>query len=189
MDYSFKCFGNGASIKIIELNPTLHQKITQELSTEISLTEILFNLEILESLNICNWENQKGIITTNLFKLEKRGKIEIKQRNKKILKKPSTELINVNTLFPLYNIKNVNFNINRKPDHFYIIAGYYTTGLISSMTITSTENFNIDLLDFHLVEFPLGKGFLYLTQVSYNENEIALSGDDFVIRGCFAEWF
>lgn len=189
MAYSFKCFGNGVTLKILEVTSETRKQLIKLTNKNVTLTELIFNLETAKSINFGDWESHTGVLNANLFKLEKRGKIEIKLRNKKILSTYSGEICTPKTLFPLFNTRTVNFSFKRKVNHFYIISGYYTTGQIGSMTINADLNFDINLLEFHLVKFPTENGFTHLAQVSYNKQIIPISKDDYVIRGCFAEWY
>lgn len=181
--------GEGMQYWFAELSESLYKSIIAIMTKQnISLNEVIFDLEILNQLGIESWTDipyEKKIIA---LKPIAKSKIEIKQRNKKIVNVRADEISSDYYLFPLYNI-----SLNSIHDEGFIkstrtiVFGYEITGVIQSYNI-KTECFNINDFVFCVNENSINNYRNLLESVFYGQKPLKSRPPSFILRSFFAEF-
>ena len=174
---------------VAELSESLYKNIVTIMADQnISLNEVIFDLAILNQLGIESWTSipyKKEIIA---LKPTSKSKIEIKQRNKKIVNVRADEISSDNYLFPLYNISiNSIYNLEFMKRTRAIVFGYEITGVIQSYTL-KTESFNINDFVFCVNQNSINNYPNLLEGIFYAQKPLQGRSPSFIIRSFFAEF-
>lgn len=183
LNFVINFIGNG--IRYWIYSPT---KKEYELIMEIkrlsnkSWSELFFDFDFLKLLDrnhwseLADWE-RKG------FLLLPDNLIEIRRKNRILEKFYSIELIQQNSIFPLYQT-NDNFIKMNSNNQFVLIQ--YEKGLIEKYEI-NTINLNMNKLVFNLVKTPFDELIpFHLSNINYLEKKLKSKMDDNLVTGLFA---
>lgn len=151
-------------------------------SMALSQTEFYFDLEILENLGYGHWNKIPGIKQYNLFSLLKENKIEIKRKNKNLLKFKSHEIISDELLFPIFKSSASHFILPDEEGSKNIVFQQNEIGLFAKFEL-EIEKINIDLLDFKLIKFPFLEANYYLESIFYQNKKLTSINQDTLISG------
>jgi hypothetical protein len=188
-NYTVNLIGEGVQYWVAELEETAFEKITKIMVSEkLSLPEVIFDLDILNQLGFETWTSIPFQSETIALETSSESKVEIKKRNKRLLNIKSSELLDNNTLFPLYNtVEEFNFKKKIKNTSRTILFGHQVTGTLCSFTI-STDKLFIDDLKFVMITNPNKRNRFLLKNIRYKNFELKPRPPSFLIRGFFAKF-
>ena len=182
MTYIINLFGEGlrywvCDIPLKEFNEFEKIKKRNNLGWET----ILFDLDFLAHFGYSNWSKLSKNQEVKVFLLNNKNKLEIKERNRILLKIPSINLLNQTSLFDLYSTQKINLNFETKVDCKTIILIQNEIGLIAKYQI-ETNSFNIDKLQFQVVNESEKNLKGIFTNINYDNRILILVMDDVSIQ-------
>ena len=187
--YVVKLIGEGVQYWVAELPNSTWDKIINIMKTqELSLSEIIFDLEILNQLGFESWEDIPFLKESVALRIDTTSKIEVKLKNKRIINIKASEIIDNKFLFPLYNIKvtpayQTKFHSSDK----LLIFGYNITGTIQSYQL-NIPNLDVEKLTFLLSENTFYPNEFLIENMAYNNKYLIGKAPSCIIRSFFAEF-
>lgn len=178
-----KFFGESFAIHELNIDKELIPKFNHVAKRlKLPMNEALLDINYFRVLKMNEFQSIHDLISqtfTNLINNHK-GQIEISLGRKRIAKFNCDELFNLTTLFPLYNTSFNSFNINNLGSNYYLEER--EVGLIGVYEI-NVENFQIDLLHFHLSKLELKNENLEVVhKVTYNGQRLPKTKSDSLLR-------
>lgn len=182
--YSFNFIGKGIIYWICKIPIYEFDKIeTYCKRNKISLNEFFFNLELLNDFGYRNW-NEIHLYHHAIGLLEdKTSFIEIRKKGNRIRKIDTIELLNQQTLFPLYKIRIDTYKKLIKQDDFVFIAlVQYAIGLIKKIELNE-ETLDLNELILNMNYRPLQKclNLNWVNILFYNNIPIPSKQEDMLI--------
>lgn len=142
---------------------------------------MLFDFDFLTHFGYSHWSELSKNQEVKIFLLNHSNKLEIKERNKILLKKPSIDLLNKSSLFDLYSTEVIHFNFLMKRDFKSIVLIQNEIGLIAKYQI-ETSSFYIDKLNFQIVNNTKKVLDGILTNLHYENKRLKIISEDVLVR-------
>jgi hypothetical protein len=178
-----KFFGESFVIHKLKIDDELITKFNNvALQLKIPLNEALLDIDFFRVLNIIEYESINDLISLTSVGLinNNKGQIEISLGRKRIAKFNTNELFNITTLFPLYKTRFNSFMISDISSNYHLEER--EVGLIGFYEI-NVENFQIDLLHFHLSNLELiNENCQVVHEVTYNGQRLPKTKSDSLLR-------
>lgn len=147
-----------------------------------SWSELFFDFDFLKQLNRNHW-SELADMEKKGFLINPNNLIEIRKKNKILEKFNSVELVNQNTIFPLYQTSRESISYD-KPYQFAIIQ--YEKGLIEKYEIKS-DKLDLNQLTFNLIQNEMGELLpLHMNDINYLESKLECKMDDSLITSLCA---
>ena len=187
--YVVKLIGEGVQYWVAELPNSTWDKIVNIMETQkLSLSEIIFDLEILNQLGFESWEDIPFLKESVALRIGTTSKIEVKLKNKRIIDIKASEIIDNKFLFPLYNTKVIPaYQPKFISSDRLLIFGYNITGTIQSYQI-NTHNLDIDKLTFFLSKNTFYSNEFLIENIVYKNQYLIGKAPSCIIRSFFAEF-
>jgi hypothetical protein len=96
------------------------------------------------------------------------------------LKIDATELLNKNTLFPLYKVSMFETNLPLNDSKRFVLLNY-EIGQFSKYSFES-ESFEVDKLDFHVSQFTFSNAYYLLVNIQYQGVELKILQEDTLVN-------
>ncbi len=153
---------------------------------QLTWETILVNFEFLNHFGYSHWSEFSNQKVKRLFALTPLNKIEIKEKNKFILKINSDKILN-NSLFELYKteFKQLKNTISSEGKSF--IISQKETGLFGKYELEST-NFDINKLEFKVYSRDSIFNIETLTSVLYDNKSLTIKKQDTMVRNFQVDW-
>ena len=147
-----------------------------------SWSELFFDFDFLKQLNRNHW-SELADVEEKGFLINPNNLIEIRKKNKILEKFNSVELVNQNTIFPLYQTSRNLIKFD-KPNKFAIIQ--YEKGLIGKYEIKS-DKLDLNQLLFNLIQQEKNELLpLHMNEITYLESKQECKMDDSLITSLSA---
>jgi hypothetical protein len=155
--------------------------------SQLTWETILINFEFLNHFGYSHWSEFSKQKEKRLFALTPLNKIEIKEKNKFILKIGSDKILNNNSLFELYNtiISPLKNTLQTNGKSFLITQK--ETGLYGKYEVNSTI-FDINKLEFKVFSKDSVFNIETLTSVSYDNKSLTIKKEDTMVRNFQVDW-
>ncbi len=148
---------------------------------QLDCTSLFTNFEFLDEIGLQHWTDLCLKVPQSFFTIEPTTYIELRRKGKKVKKINSTDLLENNLLFQLYQTKLASITFQKKEGHKTLLFIQTEIGLCSKYEINQ-ENFSIDSLNFELgVSEKLSNSFL-LSSLSYNNVKLKSKKDDTLVK-------
>lgn len=182
MAYIINLFGEGirywvCDIPFNEFNE--FEKIKKR--TELEWEKLFFDLDFLAHFGYSNWSELSKNQEVKLFLLNNKNKLEIKERNKIVLKIPSINLLNQTSLFDLYSTQTINLNFESKPDCKTVILLQNEIGLIAKYQMEKSS-FDIEKLQFQIVNDTENRLNGLSTNIQYEGEKLKMISEDVLVQ-------
>lgn len=181
MVHILNLFGTGIQVYELSISNHLFEKFEAfRLEKQIDWNTFFFELTYLEAFGFDHWNKLEISQYYSLFELTRKNSIEVKRRNKTLLKIKSSELNSNNTLFPLFDC----FEIKQVSNQYSqmckkITIHQYETGLFAKYEFNQ-DDFSIEELTFGIQ--TIGKTE-YLHSIMHQTTSLKLVKRDTMIRG------
>jgi len=182
MSFIINLFGEGArywicTIPIAQFNEFKHIKESKYVSWET----LLFDLDFLAHFGYNHWSELSVEPEIKGFYLVSKNKIEIKKRNRIIMKISALEILNKGSLFDLFSIEEITLNFEHKENYQSILLSQTETGLFAKYELNKSS-FNIDHLLFSISDLQNHEASHMLVNLSYENKSLRLKSEDTLIR-------
>lgn len=147
---------------------------------------MLVNLEVLNHFGYSHWSDFSIQKVKRLFSLSLSNKIEIKEKNKFILKISSDKILN-NSLFELYNTKTSQFKNTILSEGKLFVISQKETGLFGKYEIDCSE-FDINKLVFNVYSKDSIFNIETLSSLSYDRKPLTIKKEDTMVRNFQIDW-
>ena len=181
MAHIINLFGTGIQVYELSIPNDLFKKFdTYRLEQQIDWNTFFFELTYLEAFRFDHWNNLEISQQYSLFELNEKNSIEVKRRNKTLVKIKSSELMSENTLFPLFDCFEVKQETTQDTQtHKKIRIHQYETGLFAKYAFEH-EDFTIEELTFGI---QIIENTEYLHSIMHQSTSLKLVKRDTMIRG------
>ena len=158
-----------------------------KIKNHLTWETLLVNFEFLNHFGFSHWSELSKEKVQTVFILNPVNKIEIKEKNKFILKISSDKILNNNSLFELYNtsitpLKNI---LQTKGKSF--IISQKETGLYGKFEL-EISNFDINKLKFNVFSEDSVFKIETLNSLFYNDQILTIKKEDTMIRNFQVDW-
>jgi hypothetical protein len=182
MAYIINFFGEGIRYWVCDIPLKQYEQFeTIKKRTNSDWETILFDLDFLSHFGYSNWSELSKNQEVKSFKLNFSNKIEIKERNKILVKIPSIQILNQSSLFDLYSSEKINLNFEPKENCKTIILVQHEIGLIAKYQIES-NSFNIEKLHFEVTKNSHEILNANLSTIRYDEEELKVISEDVLVK-------
>ena len=171
-------FGESIRFWICDLShPRLFSLKKYQEESKIPWSNIAFNLFTLKDFGFNHWSELSAHKENHALLLKKTNRMEIKKQSRTLMKFSSIELLNDQTLFPL-------FNTNRQ--HFYnsssnlLLLIQYETGFYGKFQLCEND-FRLYNLKFSINSLPFLRGKFTLSKIEYCNKPIQKTKNDSLI--------
>lgn len=158
--------------------------------TNLPWETLLINLEILNHFGFAHWSELSNENEKKLFLINSENKIEIKQKNKYLLKIKSDLILNQTSLFELFHTeirKNesnpTSIGLNEKQ----FIIFQKETGLVAKYLLNQ-PSFDIYQLKFNLISEINSTNQIWLSSLEYANEFLTTKKEDTLIRSFEINW-
>lgn len=174
-------FGLGIVYRVLELPNTLVSKIESIASSNnISFSDVFFDFDLLEQCGVNSFVHlpvqQQGIgclIHTETL-------LEIRQQRRKIHQFTLNDLVTQEYLFPLYNIRDEVFVVQKKEGFHYFFLYQVIKGRIVKYCLQNFQG--IDDLEFTNTLFSFEEqSFKMFTGLKFKDQQVKSESDDSVV--------
>jgi hypothetical protein len=180
MDYIINLFGTGIRYWICEIPLPVFEKMnTIRLNHKVEWEELLFDFDFLQHFGYKHWSELSDQPEQTGFLLDPQNRIEIKQGAKFIARFRAHELLDEETLFPLYQTTIADFLIRQKQGYTSFVLIQFEKGLIGKFRI-KTEIFNIEHLCFMLCSISEQH---IVSELRYTKEALKLMHEDAFVVG------
>lgn len=142
---------------------------------------LLFDFDFLNRFGYNHWDEMSKYPEQVGFLLNKENRIEVKLKSKLITRFFAQELMNQETLFPLYQTSFTDLNFVTDPTKTSFLLLQFEKGLIGKFKFEA-EHFSIDQV--HYVLSRIGNN-TFLSQIQLGEQFLESSQEDCVVVGSF----
>ena len=180
----------GTSYRILECSISDDQFIQFDIfcqKHQIDWEDFFNDYDVLNHFNINKWTDFSNSAERILYPLTARNKVEIKEKNKFILKIYAEELLNQNSLFELYNSKIYQYQSEIKKEHKSFLIIQEETGLNAKFEI-DTSIFDINKLAFNYYQDFVGLQENNLFEITYDNQLLKNLKEDTVVRSLRVHW-
>ncbi len=152
--YIVNLFGECLRYWICDLKVETYKYIfNHKIEFDKSWEELFFDLDFLNTIGFNHWSELSNYDEFRGFLISKNNRIEVKGKIRKTLKLNAIELLNQNTLFPLYQVSMIDSNFPLNGYKRFILLNY-EIGQFAKYSFES-DSFNVDKLEFKLITCPM----------------------------------
>lgn len=145
-----------------------------------SWEELFFDFDFLNTFGFNHWSELTEHPEFRGFLITKNNRIEVKGKTKKVLKLNAIELLNQNTLFPLYQVSMIESTLPLNASKRFILLNY-EIGQFAKYSFDS-DSFEVDKLDFQVSQFPYSNSDCLLVNINYQGLELKLLQEDTLVN-------
>ncbi len=153
---------------------------------QLSWETMLVNFEFLNHFGYTHWSEFSTKKVKRVFLLTPFNKIEIKEKNKFIIKMNSDKVLN-NSLFELYNTTIIPFKSTIQNEGKSFIISQKETGLFGKYQFESAD-FDIDKLEFKVFSSESVFKTETLNSLTYDSKTLTIKKEDTMIRNFQIDW-
>jgi hypothetical protein len=182
MDSKFiiNLFGTGIRYWICEIPIPLYEEMNKiRINKKVEWENLLFDFDFLKHFGFDHWSELSPHPEQTGFFLDPKNRIEIKQGAKFIARFRANELMNSETLFPLYQTSQFNLEYTPTPNTQHFILVQFEKGLVAKFKFEAKQ-FSIDELTFKI---QILKNLAFLGDIELNHEGLQRSSDDTVTTG------
>lgn len=182
MDSKFiiNLFGTGVRYSICEIPIPLYEEMSKiKLNHKVEWEDLLFDFDFLKHFGFDHWSELSQQPEQTGFLIDQQNRIEIKQGAKFIARFRANELMNSETLFPLYKTTQFNLKLTSGPNTRDFVLAQFENGLISKFRFDANQ-FSIDELTFKIHHL---KNLSFLSAIEFNQEVLQRSSDDTLTTG------
>jgi hypothetical protein len=155
--------------------------------SQLTWETILINFEFLNHFGYSHWSEFSNKKEKRLFALTPLNKIEIKEKNKFILKISSDKILNNNSLFELYNTTINPLKITSQTNDKSFIISQKEIGLFGKYELVN-DDFDINKLAFKVYSKDSIYNIETLNSVLYDNKSLMLKKEDTMVRNFQVDW-
>jgi len=181
MPYFINLFGESLRYWICDLPQETYdfmRKYKEE--NNKSWEDLFFDFDFLNTFGFNHWSELTEYPEFRGFFIIKNNRIEVKGKIKKALKLNATELLNQNTLFPLYQVSMIESTLPLNASKRFILLNY-EIGQFAKYSFES-DSFDINKLEFQVSQFPFSNSFFLLFNIKYKDVELKILREDTLIN-------
>lgn len=145
-----------------------------------SWEELFFDFDFLNTFGFNHWSELTEHPEFRGFLITKNNRIEVKGKTKKVLKLTATELLNQNTLFPLYQVSMIESTLPMNGSKRFVLLNY-EIGQFAKYSFES-DSFEVDKLDFQVSQFPYSNSDFLLVNIQYKGVELKILQEDTLVN-------
>jgi hypothetical protein len=182
LDYIVNLFGNGIRYWILSLDdPKVKELNSFRVAKAMRWDQLIFDLTILKKHKIDHWSSLAPETEQFGLMLTAQDKIEVKTGSKFLQKFKASELIQNDTLFPLYQTE-TNTPVDLSSNGPKLLMVQYETGLIGKFSFSASK-FYPDQICYHISNPFTQSNDQLLSWLSYDGLKMKKNSEDTVIRG------
>lgn len=179
-------FGTGIRYWICEIPIPLFEEMNKiRINHKVEWENLLFDFDFLKHFGFDHWSELSPHPDQTGFLLDFQNRIEIKQGAKFIARFRANELMNSETLFPLYQTTQFDLECTPAPNTQQFILAQFEKGLVAKFNFAA-KHFSIDDLTFKI---QLLQNLSFLSDIELNLEVLHRSSDDTVTTGCLVYQF
>jgi hypothetical protein len=181
MPYFINLFGESLRYWICDLTQETYdfmRKYKQE--NNKTWEELFFDFDFLNTFGFNHWSELTEYPEFRGFMINKNNRIEVKGKTKKVLKLTAIELLNQNTLFPLYQVSMIESTLPMNGSKRFVLLNY-EIGQFAKYSFES-NSFEVDKLDFQVSQFPYSNADCLLVNIQYQDVELKLLQEDTLVN-------
>lgn len=174
-------FGLGVLYRVLELPIALVKQI-EDVANEakVSFSEVFFDFELIEKCGFFSFSDfpvqTEGIGCV----IDKETILEIRQQRKKLKQFPLDDLFSQEYLFPMYQTKSTEIDVERKEGYNYFFLYQVVKGRVMKFLLDSFQG--IDTFEFVTTQFSIeNHSFELLTGVNQEGEALIAENDDTVV--------
>jgi hypothetical protein len=145
-----------------------------------SWEELFFDFDFLNTFGFNHWSELTDYPEFRGFFINKSNRIEVKGKIRKPLKLNATELLNQNTLFPLYQVSMIDLTLPLSGSKRFILLNY-EIGQFAKYSFES-DSFEVDKLNFQVSQFPYSNADCLLVNIQYQGVELKILQEDTLVN-------
>ena len=174
-------FGLGVLYRVLELPTEVASRMEAvALEAKVTFSEVVFDFDLMEKCGFFSFYDLPIQTEGTGAFIHKNTVFEIRQQRKKIKHFPLDDLFSEEYLFPIYQLKSIELDVERKEGFEYFFLYQVIKGRV--MKFLMDEFDGIDSLEFETTEFKIGNhSFVLLTGVNQGEVTLILENDDSVV--------
>lgn len=175
MNYIVNLFGTGIRYWICEIpNPIVEEMNKIRLNHQVEWERLLFDFDILNHFGYTHWSELSSFPEQTGFLLDPQNRIEIKQGAKFITRFRAHELMNEETLFPLYQTFTNTFHMNKSFEKKLFVLILFEKGQIGKFQFNA-DQFTINDLYFGLVKM---EDLYFIKDLHFKQQRLQNSSND-----------
>ena len=174
-------FGLGVLYRVLELPKTLVTRIESvAIESKVAFSDVFFDFDLIEKCGFLSFSDLPFQTVGTGAIIHKETRFEIRQQRKKIKHFPLDDLFSQEYLFPMYHLKSIDFNVQRKEGFEYFYLYQVLKGRVIKFLMDSFQG--IDSLEFETTQYTIHQqSFALLTGINHAGGSLALENDDSVI--------
>jgi hypothetical protein len=181
MPYFINLFGESLRYWICDLPQETYDFMRKYKEENSKLwEELFFDFDFLNTFGFNHWSELTEHPEFRGFMITKNNRIEVKGKTKKVLKLNANELLNQNTLFPLYQVSMLESIVPLNGSKRFILLNY-EIGQFAKYSFES-DSFEVDKLDFQVSRFPYLATDYLLVNIQYQGLELKILQEDTLVN-------
>jgi len=181
MPYFINLFGESLRYWICDLPKETNDFMSKyKEENNKSWEELFFDFDFLNTFGFNHWSELTDYPVFRGFFINKSNRIEVKGKIRKPLKLNATELLNQNTLFPLYQVSMIDSTLPLNGSKRFILLNY-EIGQFAKYSFES-DSFEVDKLDFQVSQFPYSYADYLLVNIQYQGVELKILQEDTLVN-------
>jgi hypothetical protein len=181
MPYFINLFGESLRYWICDLPKETNDFMSKyKEENNKSWEELFFDFDFLNTFGLNHWSELTDYPVFRGFFINKSNRIEVKGKIRKPLKLNATELINQNTLFPLYQVSMIDSTLPLSGSKRFILLNY-EIGQFAKYSFES-DSFEVDKLNFQVSQFPYSFADYLLVNIQYQGVELKILQEDTLVN-------
>ncbi len=174
-------FGLGVIYRVLELPNTI-VSIIESVSSDANVTfsDVFFDFDLMEKCGFFSFSDLPVQIVGTGAIIHKDTLFEIRQQRKKLKHFPLNDLFSQEYLFPMYQTKSVELEVERKEGFQYFFLYQVIKGRVMKYLLDSFRG--IDTLEFMTTQFTIeNQSFELLTGIDKEGENLTIENDDTVV--------
>jgi hypothetical protein len=174
-------FGLGVFYRVLELPKTLVARIESvAIESKVAFSDVVFDFDLMEKCGFFSFLDLPFQTVGTGAIIHKETRFEIRQQRKKLKHFPLDDLFSQEYLFPMYHLKSIDFNVQRKEGFEYFYLYQVIKGRVMKFLLDSFNG--IDSIEFVTTQFMIeNQSFELLSGINHAGGPLALENDDSVI--------
>jgi hypothetical protein len=179
--YVINVFGLGVLYRVLELPIALVASMEDVAKqAKVDFSDVVFDFELMEKCGYCSFSDLPFQTLGIGAMIHKDTRFEIRQQRKKIKHFPLDDLFSQEYLFPMYHLKSIDFNVQRKEGFEYFYLYQVIKGRVMKYLMHTFHG--IDSLEFETTQFTIeNQSFELLSGINQHGEPLLLENDDSVI--------
>ncbi len=174
-------FGLGVLYRVLELPSEIVVRMESvAFDAKVAFTDVFFDFDLMEKCGFFSFSDLPVQLVGTGAMIHRDTLFEIRQQRKKIKHFPLDDLLSQEYLFPMYHLKSVELEVNRKEGFQYLFLYQVIKGRVMKFHMDSFQG--IDSLEFVSTQFTIEKqSFELLTGIHQEGEMLILENDDSVV--------